>query len=307
MDDQRAADACRELLSVLEKTAEAYSKPGYQAIKLASSLYEALRLRAAALVEFAAARGVDPMPFSAIPSRPAESIRAPTVDEEAAMRVLKKCASELLKSLIDARGAPASSPALRSALNWLQAELLATDRPSVCVPRDEFHGYLLSIHAPVNEVVAACKGRGWIVDAEAYVPMLESGSTPPYSSSIRYSRNQGPLVAVPGYRIQPAARSAIVPTLASESELHIDRSPQIEQPGAQSPRRANTAKLFPNGVPPNSDIVDLVVRLDAAKGSGRSDLSVAREFFGECVGNDPKSKSHLSQIRRMRRKGRITL
>jgi len=70
--------------------------------------------------------------------------------------------------------------------------------------------------------------------------------------------------------------------------------------------RANTSKLFPKGVPENSNIVDLVVRLDAARGTGCSEISIAREFFGESEGNDPKSRSHMSQIRRMRRKGRIT-
>jgi hypothetical protein len=90
--------------------------------------------------------------------------------------------------------------------------------------------------------------------------------------------------------------------------LALEEQDRASQDQTQAPvADANTAKLFPRGVPPNPDIVDLVVRLDAAKGSGKSDIQIAREFKGETAGNDPKSKSLLSQIRRMRRNGRITL
>jgi hypothetical protein len=47
--------------------------------------------------------------------------------------------------------------------------------------------------------------------------------------------------------------------------------------------------------------------LDAAKGTGKGDLDVAREYTGEPLGKDKRAKSLLSQIRRMKRKKRLDL
>jgi hypothetical protein len=75
--------------------------------------------------------------------------------------------------------------------------------------------------------------------------------------------------------------------------------------GELSPEeRANRAKLFPGGVPTNANIVDLVVRIDAARGTGKSLREIGLEFTG---GDRRKALSLLSQIRRMKREGRITL
>ena len=71
--------------------------------------------------------------------------------------------------------------------------------------------------------------------------------------------------------------------------------------------RANEAKLFPGGVPRNSNIVDLVVRLDAERASGRSANEIARDFTGEQEGNDTRAQSLLSQIRRLKREKKISL
>lgn len=76
-------------------------------------------------------------------------------------------------------------------------------------------------------------------------------------------------------------------------------------PASRQPVSANAAKLFPKGVPDNTNIVDLVVRLNTARGTDRSEISIAREFTGESEGQEPKARSLLSQIRRMRREGRI--
>lgn len=70
---------------------------------------------------------------------------------------------------------------------------------------------------------------------------------------------------------------------------------------------ANRLKLFPKGIPENSDIQDLVVRLDTEKGSGKSKNRIAREFTGEDRGHDPKARSLLAQIRRLKRDGRVNL
>jgi len=65
---------------------------------------------------------------------------------------------------------------------------------------------------------------------------------------------------------------------------------------------ASAANLFIGSVPKNSNLVDLIVLLDSQKDSGRSMNEIAAEFMG---GDTKKSKSLLSQIRRMKREGRL--
>jgi len=71
--------------------------------------------------------------------------------------------------------------------------------------------------------------------------------------------------------------------------------------------RANNRKLFPKGVPNNPDIVDLVLRLDSQRNSGKSMNQIAREFTEKSEGNEKRAQSLLAQIRRMRRDGRLNL
>lgn len=78
-------------------------------------------------------------------------------------------------------------------------------------------------------------------------------------------------------------------------------------PAEKSDRRATTARLFPGGIPNNRDILDLVVRLDAERSSGKSANQIAREFTGESDDDDRRAQSLLAGIRRMRREGRISL
>jgi hypothetical protein len=73
------------------------------------------------------------------------------------------------------------------------------------------------------------------------------------------------------------------------------------------PRRANTEKLFPKGLPSNVDIVDLVCRIHAEQDPNKGLSQIAREFTEESEEHFPKAKSLLSQIRRQKREGRITL
>jgi hypothetical protein len=72
-----------------------------------------------------------------------------------------------------------------------------------------------------------------------------------------------------------------------------------------NPVPENVQKLFPKGVPEDSNIVDLVVRLNTAKGSGKSQSEVARELTGESIGNDVLAKKLLANIRTMRNRGQI--
>jgi hypothetical protein len=76
----------------------------------------------------------------------------------------------------------------------------------------------------------------------------------------------------------------------------------------ESANSANTSKLFCGIVPTNPDLVDLAVRIDAEpKDSKRSWNEIARNFTGETNGTDTKAKSLLSQLRRMKRQGRVNL
>jgi hypothetical protein len=75
---------------------------------------------------------------------------------------------------------------------------------------------------------------------------------------------------------------------------------------AQSPT-ANHLKLFPNGVPENGDLRDLAVAINAQRGNGKSKSRIAREVTDEERGKDKKAKSLLSQLRRLRREGRVNL
>jgi hypothetical protein len=57
-------------------------------------------------------------------------------------------------------------------------------------------------------------------------------------------------------------------------------------------------------VPSRADVQDLVVRLDAAKAKPGQFRKIALEFT---AGNESKADSLLTQVRRLRREGKVTL
>lgn len=101
------------------------------------------------------------------------------------------------------------------------------------------------------------------------------------------------------------------------SEFHRmnvrDRTPFVEIAIIESwktpidSERENIAKLFPHGIPNDSDIVDLVVRLDSAKGTDATQLETARAFTKEAKGSDPKAKKLLARIRMLKTRGKLNL
>jgi hypothetical protein len=111
------------------------------------------------------------------------------------------------------------------------------------------------------------------------------------------------------------SHQSIVALLAKYSRILGEELEKLERVLAQDPSRtpeptatseairADRSPLFPKGVPEDSDLVDLVTRLDAAKGSGKSWNGVARELLGD----ERRSQSLLRQIRRMRLDGRVNL
>lgn len=72
--------------------------------------------------------------------------------------------------------------------------------------------------------------------------------------------------------------------------------------------RPNSSALFPEsikGMSPN--VVDVACLLDTHLRNGRDQIDIIREYFGESLGNDPKSKSMVSTINRYIRRGKIVL
>jgi hypothetical protein len=71
--------------------------------------------------------------------------------------------------------------------------------------------------------------------------------------------------------------------------------------------RANNTKLFPLGIPDNSDIVDLALLIQTSAGDGRSWREIAREFTCETKDKQNKALSLLSQLRYLCNHGRCAL
>jgi len=74
---------------------------------------------------------------------------------------------------------------------------------------------------------------------------------------------------------------------------------------------ANTSRLFSGAVPENPDLRDLAALLDAERSKPeserRSKMAIARDFTHETDRADKKARSLLSQLRRMKRHGRVNL
>jgi hypothetical protein len=132
---------------------------------------------------------------------------------------------------------------------------------------------------------------------------------PEYAGGVVTRQRNAPIVG----NIRVVAEFSVFCLMFSKAMLgwaeEIEAAGRANPPNSDIARanHANTAKLFRGGVPDNADIVDLVARLDAAKGSNKSQNEIAREFTGELSGNDARAQSLLSQIRRLKREGRITL
>jgi len=71
----------------------------------------------------------------------------------------------------------------------------------------------------------------------------------------------------------------------------------------QSANEKNKSKIFPKGIPDDTDIVDLAIRIDSARGSDAKYLDIARELTGEKLGDEPRAKKLLARLRMMRRRG----
>ena len=78
--------------------------------------------------------------------------------------------------------------------------------------------------------------------------------------------------------------------------------PASDPDGQNAIERASAEKLFPKGIPDDPDVVDLGVRLNAAKGTLQSDNKVAQEYTEGDIG---RANSLLSILRRLRRQGRF--
>ena len=79
------------------------------------------------------------------------------------------------------------------------------------------------------------------------------------------------------------------------------------EPTVRANEQLVRARLFPQGPPEDSDIVDLVLRLDSGRGGELTMNEIARKFTGESAGNDSKAMKLLARIRKMKLKGLINL
>lgn len=92
-----------------------------------------------------------------------------------------------------------------------------------------------------------------------------------------------------------AAESIVRPAAATPSE---------SQSRADS---ADTSRLFPGGVPKNPDVCQLVCELDAGRGSGKSNIAIAREFTAKMRDPERKAQSLLREVRRLVKAGKVNL
>lgn len=101
------------------------------------------------------------------------------------------------------------------------------------------------------------------------------------------------------------------PFLSSvETWRRLEGRKGVVEPGSgilPTREQENKSRLFPGGVPDDADVVDLVVRLDAAKGTGEKQLDTARNFTGESIGNDKQARLLLANIRMMKKRGKLNL
>jgi hypothetical protein len=67
--------------------------------------------------------------------------------------------------------------------------------------------------------------------------------------------------------------------------------------------RANVVKLFPKGEPRNRDLVELALKINTEKDTGKSLNQIAAEYT--C--NSRRAKSLLASLRRMKRQGEVNL
>ncbi|MCY2987002.1 MAG: hypothetical protein NTY19_03930 [Planctomycetota bacterium] len=150
-----------------------------------------------------------------------------------------------------------------------------------------------------KEIFAARNGgRGGVVAVASPSPVeaiQPTGRDEPSNGNGRQGTGQGGTS-------QPAA--AAVTHAASQEAAAIADAKTSNSRSAKAPANPNAARLFVGGLPENPDIVDLVVHLDAARGTGKSNNQVATDFYS---GDKAKAKVALAQIWRYKRKGRILL
>ena len=70
---------------------------------------------------------------------------------------------------------------------------------------------------------------------------------------------------------------------------------------------ADKRKIFPDGVPDDTEVVDVVILILNEKERGKSLNQIAREYTGETVGNFPKAARILDRIRKGKARGKIVL
>jgi len=96
-------------------------------------------------------------------------------------------------------------------------------------------------------------------------------------------------------------------SLEQATSMHLNEVARILSSTASSSEQANIERIFPDGVPNDSQIVGLAVRLDSARGTGKTQIDVAREFTEEMKGSEPEAKRLLARIRMLKCRGKLNL
>jgi hypothetical protein len=210
---------------------------------------------------------------------------------------------------------------VRKSLQRLEASINPARKPHKSISRrdpfrfsgwpDEVPVAFEVIYNATDEVLALLNWQH-LCEGKSYLPEVS-----PAAKKGRVNRGDGrnrSTMTPPGP--WPTLPESAIPQL-TEAVFLLEKccSPQSGQGGGvalpQSAESADTSRLFPGGVPDDTNMQDLVVQLDANKSrkpeERKSMYQIARTLFNETKECQPKTNRYLRQIRRLRKKGEIIL
>lgn len=152
---------------------------------------------------------------------------------------------------------------------------------------------------------------GWPINSEATAAVVvragqewqDLTGLPPLCDEESWSA-AGHAAKIPPTDWEAVTIDQFVLTLTGWAKSVAAEARRKQQNGANS---ANNPRLFPKGPLDDLEIIELVCRLDAAKGGKLSQNEIARQFAKEKDGNDKRAPSLLATVRRMRLHGKVNL
>ena len=104
-----------------------------------------------------------------------------------------------------------------------------------------------------------------------------------YAGLLRFHTAQGELVT--------DYLQSLRADIRCESQAGLEKWRAELNPASVAANKANSTRLFPQGPPDDPDVRDVVLRLDSAKGTGKSNLDVVREFYSDRWATTPNLKN----------------